>query len=306
MSFLAILFALLIEQAQPLKPVNVFHGRSRDWVLWTTRHLDTGEGQHAWLSWTAAVLLPAALSAVVHWALWWSAGWMAALAWNVVVLYWTLGFRQFSHHFTGIRDALESGDEDLARQLLAQWMRIDATDLPRSEIVRQVLAHSVLSAHRRVFGVIALYSFLSALGMGPAGAIVYRLAEYFSVVVARPLKATSPLMSRSLKDAVLRAWSLIDWIPARITALGFAFVGSFEEAIDRWRKYELSKPGDNDGILLAASAGALNVQLAPDDLQGAGPAAQTGHLRALVGLVWRTVVMWMVILALLTLARLLG
>lgn len=306
MSFISILLALLIEQAQPLKQLNVVHGRASDWMTWATRHLDTGEGPHAWLSWVAAVLVPAALSTVVHWVLWWSLGWVAAFVWNVLVLYLTLGFRQFSHHFTDIRDALESGDEDGARRLLAQWMRTDAIDLPRSEIVRQVLAHSVLSAHRRVFGVFAWYSFLSALGLGPAGAIAYRLAEYFSVVVARPAKATTLLHSRSLKDAVLRAWSVIDWVPARITALGFAFVGSFEEAIDRWRTYEVSKPGENDGILLAATAGALNVQLAPDDLHGTAPPAQPEHLRALVGLVWRTVVMWMVILALLTLARLLG
>ena len=306
MSFLSILLALLIEQARPLKPVNMVHGRSRDWVLWVTRHLDTGEGRHAWITWTAAVVLPAALSALVHWALWLSVGWMLALVWNVLVLYWTLGFRQFSHHFTEIRDALEAGDEELARKLLAQWMRIDASDLPRSEIVRQVLAHSVLSAHRRVFGVFAWYSVLSAFGLGPAGAVIYRLAEYFSVVVLRPVKAPSLLMSHALKAAVMQGWSLIDWVPSRITALGFAFVGSFEEAIDRWRKYEQAKPGDNNGILLAATAGALNVQLATDDLQGAAPQAQIEHLRALVGLVWRTVVMWMVILALLSLARLLG
>ena len=29
-----------------------------------------------------------------------------------LVLYLTLGFRQFSHYFTDIRDALERGDED--------------------------------------------------------------------------------------------------------------------------------------------------------------------------------------------------
>lgn len=306
MSFLSILLALMIEQARPLKAVNMVHGRSKDWVLWVTRHLDTSEATHAWFNWVAVALIPAALSAVVHWALWLSVGWVFALAWNVLVLYWTLGFRQFSHHFTEIRDALEAGDEELARKLLAQWMRIDASDLPRSEIVRQVLAHSVLSAHRRVFGVFAWYSLLSAFGFGPAGAVLYRLAEYFSVVVARPTSPNRLLMSQMLKTTVAQAWGVVDWIPSRITALGFAFMGSFEEAIDRWRKYEQARPGDNDGILLAATAGALNVQLAPDDLQGAAPLAQTEHLRALVGLVWRTVVMWMVILALLSLARLLG
>lgn len=306
MSFISILFALLIEQARPLKPMNKVHGRSRDWVIWVTRHLDTGQWGHAWLTWAAVVLAPAVLFAFVHWTLLLSSGWLAALAWNVLVLYWTLGFRQFSHHFTGIRDALEAGDEELARTLLVQWMRIDASELPRSEIVRQVLSHSVLSAHRRVFGVFAWYSFLSAFGLGPAGAVVYRLAEYFSGLVSMPVNASSPLMSRALKGAALGAWGTVDWVPSRITALGFAFVGSFEEAIDCWRKYELLRPGDNDGILLAATAGALNVQLTADDLQGGAPQAQTEHLRALVGLVWRTVVMWMVILALLSLARLLG
>jgi adenosylcobinamide-phosphate synthase len=56
---------------------------------------------------------------VVHWLLVWSLGWIAAVVWSVVILYATLGFRQFSHHFTGIRDALHAGDEDLARQRLA-------------------------------------------------------------------------------------------------------------------------------------------------------------------------------------------
>jgi adenosylcobinamide-phosphate synthase len=135
---------------------------------------------------------------------------------------------------------------------------------------------------------------------------MYRLAEYFSVVVQRTATSSSLLLSSALRRGVIQAWSVIDWIPSRITALGFAFVGSFEEAIDRWRKYELVRPGDNDGVVLAATAGALNVQLAPDDLQGSAPPAQTAHLRAVVGLVWRTVVMWMVILALLSLARLLG
>ena len=37
-----------------------------------------------------------------------------------------------------------------------------------------------------------------------------------------------------------------------------------------------------------------------------GREAEVGHLRSIVGLVWRSVVLWMVLLALLTLSRLLG
>jgi adenosylcobinamide-phosphate synthase len=306
MSFFAILFALLIEQARPLKDENFFHTQVHSALSWAVRQSDTGQPSHARLTWAVVVLIPAALSAVVHWALLLWLGWMAALVWNVAVLYLTLGFRQFSHHFTDIRDALDAGDEDAARALLAQWMQIDASELPRSEIVRQVIAHSVLNAHRCVFGVFAWYSLLSGLALGPAGAVIYRMAEYFSTLAKRPVGPQTLLLSPALCDHLALWWHRIDWIPTRLTAMGFAFVGSFEDAIDRWRKFEAAVPGDNDGIVLAATAGAVHIGLTEVDLQNAVPAPRLAHLRAIVGLVWRTVVMWMVVLALLSLARLLG
>jgi adenosylcobinamide-phosphate synthase len=81
-------------------------------------------------------------------------------------------------------------------------------------------------------------------------------------------------------------------------------------------------------VILAATSGAVNVRLGGEALKAKPPlnAVQTfeadveqldsmatpgrepelGHLRSVVGLVWRTVVMWLGLLALLTLARLLG
>lgn len=306
MSFLSILFALLLEQARPLQPLNLVHGSVRIWVRWTLFHLDAGKPQHGWLTWGVSVLLPTVLAAAVHWALLLTLGWLAAVIFNIVILYSTLGFRQFSHHFTEIRDALDAGDEVLARQLLAKWMQSDASALPRSEMIRHVIEHSVLSAHRYVFGVFAWYTLLSAFGLGPAGAVFYRLAEYFGVIAKRAANNANMAMSSSVRQCAERAWWLIDWLPARITALGFAFVGSFEEAITQWRRFEESTPRDNDGIVLAATAGAVNVQLGFVIRSSSAQTPQLAHLRAVVGLVWRTVVMWMVFLALLSLARLLG
>lgn len=306
MSFISILFALLLEQARPLAPGNPVHGSVRNWVRWVVRNLDTGRPHHGWLAWWVAVAVPAVLVCAVHWLLVWSLGWVAAVVWSVAILYSTLGFRQFSHHFTEIRDALLAGDEDLARQRLAQWMHIDASALPRSEIVRHVIEHSVLSAHRHVFGVLAWYSVLAMLGLGPAGAVWYRVGEYVHQHVNRPHVPTGSPVSPALQANANRAWALMDWVPARITALGFAFVGSFEEAVDSWRQHEARCPGDNDGVILAATAGAVNVKLGEKEAPGTGQTPQPVHLRAVVGLVWRTVVMWMVFLALLSLARLLG
>ena len=306
MSFLSILFALLLEQARPLGQGNPIHLGVRGWVRWVIRNLDTGKPHHSWLAWWISVVIPAALVFGVHWLLVWSMGWIAAAVWSIAILYSTLGFRQFSYHFTAIRDALLADEEDVAREELAKWMRMDVSALPRSQIVRHVIEHSVLNAHRHVFGVFAWYSLLAALGLGPAGAVLYRIAEYVASYTNRPIHPASVPLSDALKTTASQAWYAMDWVPARITALGFAFVGSFEDAVDSWRQREALFPGDNNGVVLAATAGAVNVKLGDTESPGAGATPQPVHLRAVVGLVWRTVVMWMVFLALLSLARLLG
>ncbi|CAM8649602.1 CbiB Cobalamin biosynthesis protein CobD/CbiB [Comamonadaceae bacterium] len=305
MSFLSILLALLLEQAKPLPQINPVHNTVRNWVRWVLRNFDAGAKPHAWLAWSFAALGPTLLVLAVHWVLLWQLGWIAAAVWNVMILYATLGFRQFSHHFTQIRDALLAGDEVAARAALARWKRMDASELPRSEIVRHVIEHSVLSAHRHVFGVFVWYSILAALGLGPAGAVFYRVTEYLAVFAKRPAKPEQAPVSDAVRERALRAWEAIDWLPARITALSFAFVGSFEDAVDSWRRHEAVHPLDNDGVVLAATAGAVNVRLG-EDMDTTALMPEPAHLRAVVGLVWRTVVMWMVFLALLSAARLIG
>jgi adenosylcobinamide-phosphate synthase len=245
----------------------------------------------------------------VHWLLALTLGFPVAIVWSVAILYATLGFRQFSHHFTDIRDALETGDEAQARELLAQWQQIDAKDLPRSEIVRHVIEYSVLAAHRHVFGVFTWFSVLAALGLGPGGAVLYRMSEFVARYWRHNGRGGNEPVSEALQLMAVKAWHLIDWLPARVTAVGFAVVGSFEEAIDSWRNQAQRFGNDNDGVILAATAGALNVALGQDvvDADNPGrPVPEFAHLRAVVGLVWRSVVLWMVLLALLTLARLLG
>jgi len=324
MSFISVLLALLLEQARPLGRGNLVHASLRAWVRWSTRNFDAGKSFHGWLAWGIAVGGPSLLVLVIYWLLEVLVGWPAAVLWSVAVLYATLGFRQFSFHFTQIRDALADGDEELARQLLASWQLIDASELPRSEIVRHVIEHSVLSAHRHVFGVLAWFSVLAAFGFGPAGALLYRLSEFVVRYWQHKSKTQHQPVSEALLQTAANAWAIIDWLPARITAISFAVVGSFEEAIDGWRNYEPNSAADNDGIILSATAGAVNIKLGDAASSAVYPADGTlggadiqneavsrqkpeqAHLAVIVGLVWRTVVMWMVLLALLTLARLLG
>ncbi len=307
MFFFAILLAFLIEQVKPLSIDNPVFAAMRQWVRATRSNLDAGQLAHAWLSWGLAVVLPAALSALVYWVLW-QFSLVLAFCWLVAVLYVTLGFRQFSHHFTDIRQALEEGNDTLARERLAQWLHVETASLPRPELLRQVLEQSVLSAHRHVLGVLVAFLFFWLLGLGPAGAVLYRLAEY----VGRNWKAR-PDGSRSaaLDRCASRSWNVIDFVPSRATALGFAVVGNFEESVASWRGEAAEYAPGSDGVILAATSGAINVRLhGRGNLEGdevpARPEPQLGHLASAVGLVWRSVVLWMLMLALLTLAHLLS
>lgn len=329
MNFFAVLFALLIEQLKPLPQGNVVHDTLTGWMRWTGRNFDAGRDHHAWVVWCVTVLLPALLVFAVYAAIA-RVSLVAALMWNVAVLYVTLGFRQFSHYFTDIRAALDRGDEAEARRLLTQWRHLDTSELPRTELVRHVIEHSLLAAHRHVFGVFFWFVVLSTIGLGPAGAVLYRMAEYASRYWAFKSRTIDAPVNERLMQLSQQLFNLLDHVPARMTAFGFAVVGNFEEAINCWRRDAGLWKYPNEGVILAAAAGAVGVRLGgsaapgvtPDRSQtfeaGATPDAvgaagstpglvpELGHLRSVVGLVWRSVVLWMLLLALLSLANLVG
>ena len=78
---------------------------------------------------------------------------------------------------------------------------------------------------------------------------------------------TTPIaQSRAVFGRPARAllW-LLDWIPARLTALSFAIVGDFEDAAFCWRTQATTwadeEGGEHAGIVLASGAGALGMQV---------------------------------------------
>ncbi len=329
MSFFAVLFALLIEQLKPLPRLNAVHDVLFSWVRFTGRNFDAGKPHHTWVVWCVSVLGPSLLVAgaywgVAHYSL------LLALAFDVGVLYLTLGFRQFSHYYTDIRDALDRGDEDEARRLLGEWRHLDASELPRTEVLRHVIEHALLAAHRHVFGVFFWFVVLSALGLGPMGAVLYRMAEFSSRFWAYRLRTLDAPPNEDLLALSRKLFALIDHVPARMTAFGFAVVGNFEESVASWRRDADLWMQPNEGVILAAAAGAVGVQLGgvaapgvtPDrsktfsaggepgsagaDGSTSGVPLVPGHLQSVVGLVWRSVVLWMLLVALLSLANVLG
>ena len=153
-----------------------------------------------------------------------------------------------------------------------------------------------------MFGVLLWYLLLP----GPSGAILYRLAAYLGGRW-RNLGAFGEFARGALR--------VLEWPAVRLTAAAFAIVGDFEDAVYCWRTQAGSWPDPEAGIVLAAGAGAMGVRLGmpvqeaagvqPRPELGLGEAADGPFLDSTVGLLWRAVVLWIVVLAMLTAARLL-
>ena len=319
MSWLSLVITLLLEQVRPLPTANPVYGGVRQISAWAERNLNAGRWRHGVYAWLLVVV---GLSLVVGaiYSVAFSIHWVVALAVNVGVLFFALGFRQFSHRGTEIQIALANGDLNAARRELTAWKRqsdrtYTAADLDQDEVVRQTIEHGLMLSQRHVFGVFFWFVVLP----GPMGAVFYRLAEHVSRAWNRPPGDATP--PDQFGDFARRAFAWIDWVPARLTALGFAVVGDFEGAIYCWRQVARQHPveampaPDSRTLILAAASGALNLRLMPtvesaryfDEVgnEGAGLAEpRVPALRAVVGLVWRTLLLWLVLLLLLTLASL--
>jgi adenosylcobinamide-phosphate synthase len=313
MTFFSILCALIIEQLKPLRADNQVYGGIKSLSMRIEGWFNAGEpknGRMGWFLMMAVLVVPVAL---VYWVLQYFGLVFLAFAWNVAIVYLTLGFRHYSHYFTSIQLALNSGDEATARVLLAEWARIDTVGMDAGEIARIAVEKSLITTHRSVFGVF----FWFLMPAGPACAVLYRVSEY----LARAWNEPEHMRNEAFGQFAARAFYWIDWIPVRLTAIAFAVVGNFEDAIYAWRNFANRWADESRGIILAAGGGAMGVRLgtpnenAPQllpadaamvDLSEADTDVLPGEepsLRALqstVGLVWRALILWMILLLLLS------
>lgn len=323
MTFLSILCALLIEQLRPLRADNPLYRAVNTLAVRLEGWFNAGKAEHgrlAWFAMMAALVLPTAIIYAVcaH------VSAVAALAWNILIVYLTLGFRHYSHYFTSIQLALNAGDTDAARRLLADWTGQDTATLEISEICRLSVETALITSHRNVFGVF----FWFLMPFGPAGAVLYRVAEH----LARAWNEPAHLRNESFGGFAARAFYWIDWIPVRLTATAFAVVGNFEDAIYAWRNFAHRWTNEATGVILAAGGGAMGVRLGTpaehavalvspdavamdasaidaasvdiDTVPGEEPSVRA--LQSTVGLVWRALLLWMLLLLLLSAAVWLG
>jgi len=298
---------------KPLRADNQVYGGIKGLAMRIEAAFNAGEpknGRMGWFLMMAVLVLPVAL---IYWVLQYFGLVFLAFAWNVAIVYLTLGFRHYSHYFTSIQLALNNGDEATARALLAEWARIDTVGMDPTEIARIAVEKSLITTHRSVFGVF----FWFLMPVGPAAAVLYRVSEY----LARAWNEPEHMRNEAFGQFAAKAFYWIDWIPVRLTAIAFAVVGNFEDAIYAWRNFANRWADESRGIILAAGGGAMGVrlgtpnenaaQLLPADaalvdlsdtendvLPGEEPSLRA--LQSTVGLVWRALILWMILLLLLS------
>ncbi|MFO1318211.1 MAG: CobD/CbiB family protein [Burkholderiales bacterium] len=319
MSLLALIFALLLEQVRPVDPKGPLFSAFFRYADVVARNFNAGRRVHGVLGWMAAVL-PWVILADVGFYLLNAAGFLFGLLWSVAVLYLAMGLRQFSHHFTAIQQALRDGQLDVARAELAKWTGRDTAELTAQEMTRIVIESGLSSAHRHVFGVVAWYVFLpavlgsllpgplGALLSGPGGAVLYRLTSALNDRWGARAEDEFRAFGGFAKDL----YRILDWVPVRLTGLSFAIVGDFEDAVYCWRSQAAAWFDPQQGIVLSSGAGALGVRLG-DALHesgqlvfrpelGLGDEPDLEHLNSAVGLIWRALVLWVLLIALMTVA----
>ena len=306
MALFSIVVALLLEQLKPFAQERFLVQPLERYARLLENHFNDGQAGHGALAWVAGVLAPALAVFIVLSVLnaFEQPEWVLVV--NIAVLYATMGFRQSSHFFNDIHMALRLGELDRARALCRQWLGMAATEqLSSNEVARLAIEKALLDSHRHDFGPLCCFVVL-----GPAGAVIYRLAVFFSV------RWGGADETAGFGTAAVRAFVLIDWLPQRLSASAFAVVGDFEDAIYCWRTQAARWPDITSGIVLASGAGALGVRLgAPIHDAGGlrerpelglGDAADADFMRSTIGLVWRSLVLCLLLLALFWVAGWLG
>ncbi len=209
----------------------------------------------------------------------------------IAVLLYSLGPVDLDSRVEAYTQAAEAEDEAALSEIAGALIEDQP---PISEPARsQAVAEGVLfQANRRIYAV--LFWFLL---LGPMGAILYRLATRLASLE----RANHDL------DFTLSAGQLIlilEWIPARITALCYAIAGSFEDALYGWRSYQDRRfdefDNSNSGILICTGGGAM--RLSTLLAESAETAQDYAHLpRSAMAMVWRSLVVFLIIIAVLTL-----
>lgn len=296
---MAIALDYLIPDRQGIKPFAWY----RDWAESIEERFNGGKRAHgvgAVLLATLPILVGVLL---VHYILG-KLGGIFGFAFDVVVLYLCVDVHRLGKTANAVSEALQSGDLDEANESLRELTGKDAPDKTEAGIARAAVEGVLKQGNSLIVSPIFWFILL-----GPIGPVLQRLSSILDSLWGHRYERFA-----EFGWAAARFDDLLGWIPARITALSYALMGSFEDALHCWRKRVGVWSDINSGPLLASGFGAMHMQLCEaeeeneyqEKFSDLAVIPDAGHVHRVVALIWRVLLLWLVVGILMTGAHLAG
>ena len=300
MNLIALLIGLVVERLAS----QLFHWRR---MRWLDRLIDLGFQQAQrianWPAMIPVVLLAALLVLPVYLVIFGLGGTLAGFTYlilAIVVLFFSLGPRDIGEEVAEYCKALESQDEE-AIQIAAK--AIVEGDVPKDarERIRRVEESVCVQANNRLFAVVFWFVLL-----GPLAAWAYRVTDLIRrravFSEARESESDDAEKMAAVRDAAVALHGWLAWIPARLTAVGYAAAGHFDEAIAAMRapteERDATTSEHSENLLARVGTAALALGDKPDESiteRGVRGANSANHL------VFRQLIIWAVIISAMTL-----
>lgn len=170
---------------------------------------------------------------------------------DVIFLYFAIGVRSLAQHAGAVSRALKDNDLEEARRNVGMMVSRDTGNLDKTEIVRATCESVLENGNDAIFAAVFWFFVL-----GAAGAILYRLANTLDAMWGY----RTPRY-RYFGWAAARIDDVLNWIPARLTALTYTLLGKTRNALQCWATQSKHWYSPNAGPVMAAGAGALDVEL---------------------------------------------
>ena len=301
MNLIALLIGLVIERLA----TQLFHWRR---MRWLDHIIDYGFRQAErlpnWPAMVPVILLAAVLVLPVFAVIWFLGGTLAGFTYlllAIVVLFFSFGPHDIGEQVDEYCAALEEGDEEkvhnAAKAILEDGVPDDA--LARAGAVEAAVC---VQANNRLFAVVFWFVVL-----GPLAAWAYRVTDLVRrrAVFDAGRDDADEACSARIRDAAEMLHSWLAWIPARLTAVGYAAAGHMDEAIAALRApaedRDLSMSERSERLLARVGVAALALQDQPDE--SPSQRAMRGA-QAATHLVFKLFLIWAVIIAVMTLTAL--
>lgn len=219
----------------------------------------------------------------------WISGWLfglVGLLFYAAVLVYCIGPRDLANDVDAWCEATESGDPPSGDIATARLTGDAILSDDPAERALDISGTVLIEANGRLFAVLFWF-----IVLGPLGAVMYRSAAVLK----------QQYDDEASEFAISAAWmhAVLVWLPARVLALTYALAGHFDAAIEGWRAAQDEHPEGSEGsdeVLVMTGLGALGLD--EDDFAAGGVPA----VRSAMRLVWRTLTIWLVVIAVLILA----